>query len=411
MPMAMASRFDPEWAWAPYAPDSTRPWNLARAGHLLRRAAFGPSRERLQKALADGPQRTIDRLLAPAGIAEFEGRMSGLEAPLAHSESAGAEECAQLWIYRMLESPDPLHERMALFWHNHFAITGARVGKVSLLVRHVGLLHRHALGRFDALLRDIIHDPATLVALNARACRKGRPPELFTAAVYSWAGLPAPENAARAFTGSFVLQDEYRYLANEHDDSARGTGDETIDAILADRATAVHLVRRLYRWLISESGEIPETLIAPLAKVLAQDYDIGRLVATMLRSNLFFSPAAYRSRVKSPLDYALGIVAALEVPAAPAQLQREIGSLGQRLLEPPTRYGWPGGRHWLNQFTVIRRAGLAASLIRDPKQPSGELWDLLVQSDVPAEVRQGLANLKGRELAQAITNLPEFQLA
>ena len=32
---------DPEWAWAGYEPDEQRPWNLARAGHLYRRAAFG----------------------------------------------------------------------------------------------------------------------------------------------------------------------------------------------------------------------------------------------------------------------------------------------------------------------------------------------------------------------------------
>ena len=56
---------DPRWAWAAYEPDADRPWNLARAGHLYRRAAFGASWEQLQQALSDGPQRTVDRLLQP----------------------------------------------------------------------------------------------------------------------------------------------------------------------------------------------------------------------------------------------------------------------------------------------------------------------------------------------------------
>ena len=32
---------DPQWAWAEFQPDDQRPWNLALAGHLYRRAGFG----------------------------------------------------------------------------------------------------------------------------------------------------------------------------------------------------------------------------------------------------------------------------------------------------------------------------------------------------------------------------------
>ena len=56
---------DPGWAWSAYKPSASRPWNLAQAGHLYRRAAFGADWGQLQQAVADGPDRAIDKLLRP----------------------------------------------------------------------------------------------------------------------------------------------------------------------------------------------------------------------------------------------------------------------------------------------------------------------------------------------------------
>jgi hypothetical protein len=56
---------DPAWAWAAYQPDARWPWNLAQAGHLYRRAAFGAGWDQLQQALSDGPQRAVSKLLKP----------------------------------------------------------------------------------------------------------------------------------------------------------------------------------------------------------------------------------------------------------------------------------------------------------------------------------------------------------
>jgi len=46
---------DPGWAWAVYQPNAQQPWNLIKAGHLFRRAAFGAGWDQLQQALSDGP--------------------------------------------------------------------------------------------------------------------------------------------------------------------------------------------------------------------------------------------------------------------------------------------------------------------------------------------------------------------
>ena len=104
-------------------------------------------------------------------------------------------------------------------------------------------------------------------------------------------------------------------------------------------------------------------MIAPLAEQFRKsDFDFGALVATVLRSEIFFSPEAYRTRVKSPVEYAIGIVRGLEgnVPMGPAlAIARR---LGQRLAYPPSVKGWDGGQAWLNGQTLLFRQNLALAL-------------------------------------------------
>ena len=85
---------DPGWAWAPYEPDSRRPWDLGRVGHLYRRAAFGAGWGQLQQALSDGPQRAVEKLLRPGPDAaafnqtydEYEASATGLLKCRLHAE-------------------------------------------------------------------------------------------------------------------------------------------------------------------------------------------------------------------------------------------------------------------------------------------------------------------------------------
>ena len=72
----MSDRIDPQWAWAPYRPTSQAPWDLAKVGHLYRRAAFGASWAELQAGLADGPEHAVEKLLKGGDTAAF---LSGRE--------------------------------------------------------------------------------------------------------------------------------------------------------------------------------------------------------------------------------------------------------------------------------------------------------------------------------------------
>ncbi len=163
----------------------------------------------------------------------------------------------------------------------------------------------------------------------------------------------------------------------------------------------------------------------------------------MLRSNLFFSGQAYRQRVKSPLEFGLGIVKALEGMVSATQLAQDAANLGQDLCHPPTVKGWTGGRYWISTATLVGRHNLAAALLHSgkpydsrldpwavaqkhghttPEAAAGFLLDLLVQGDLEPAVREALLqDLRTpatdgdggpgamlRRLAYAVATLPEY---
>ena len=68
-------------------------------------------------------------------------------------------------------------------------------------------------------------------------------------------------------------------------------------------------------------------------------------------------------RVKSPVDFAIGAVRALELFAPPpdlVDLEIHLTKMGQRLFFPPSVAGWPGGLAWLGGQALVARANFAA---------------------------------------------------
>jgi len=433
---------------------------MRRAGHLYRRAGFGAAWNELQRALADGPQRTIDRLLHPGHQAEaFNRAHDEYELSAIDPAAASSDTLRQWWLRRMLETPHPLLEKMTLFWHQHFATAGARVHNARLMQRYLQLLRSHGLGRLVPLMVAVTRDPATLLSLDVGANYRSRPSENlarallehFTVGPGAFTGQDVRE-AARAFTGWSVLTRQLRYLEHQHDSGVKTilgqqgnwSGEDAVRIALQHPATAPRLVRKLYRWFISEADEPGEALIAPLAQLLAKDGDIGKLVETMLRSNLFFSPIAYRRRIKSPVEFALSIVRPFETLVPTAPLGHALNRLGQDLCEPPTLDGWEGGQTWITSATLLERHNLAVALLGggepfgdklDPSalaekhghhsaESAGRFFvDLFLQGDLEDAVREKLLKGAGtrpasppsaaryRQMAQAIVTLPEFQLA
>jgi uncharacterized protein (DUF1800 family) len=437
---------DPAWAWAPFQPDATRPWDLRLAAHLYRRAAFGGTWPELQRALSEGPQATIDRLLQPSPeAAAFNRLYDDYENAAASSGGYGSQ---AWWLRRMIESPQPLQEQLTLFWHNHFGISSVHVKDNALLCRHTHLLRHHGLGSFEALLDAVLGEPAVWTCLGAGTKGKRSASDGFARVVMEQytlgPGLCSDSDvhaAARALSGWIVSQGELRFVPGEFDAAPKKIlgqeGDFDRKALVRlltqHPATGQWLARKLVRWFISDTAQPSEALLAPLAKQLTGEGNTAKGVEMLLRSNLFFSVEAYRQKVRSPVELALGIIRPLEGRTGTIQLAADLARLGQELYEPPTIQGWAGGLAWVNSLTLLGRAKLAEALLAESGAYEGKLdpagvasrhghpakdgarqflIDLWLQGDLAPESGSPAAGpADPRRIAAHLASLPEFQLA
>ena len=280
------------------------------------------------------------------------------------------------WVYAMLNGGCPAHEKMTLFWHNHFATSIAKVQRTTLMFNQNRLIREHALGKFSSFLHDMSKDAAMIVWLDNNSNLKAHPNEnyarevmeLFTLGVGHYTEKDIRE-AARAFTGWHTNGDEFDFNARYHDNGEKTVlgktgnwnGDDVLDILLKRPDCAEFLVRKLYRVLIGELQEPPAKLLAPLAEAFRKtDYDVNDLVRRMLSSRHFFSAYAFRKRIKSPVEYVLGAVKTVyEGVPSPQPLVHRLELMGQQLFSPPNVKGWPGGQTWLNTSTVLARVNFA----------------------------------------------------
>src|SRR5437868_2307249 len=312
----MAETIDPGWAWAPYRPSASSPWDLKKVGHLYRRAAFGGNWSELQTGLSAGPEKTIDLLLR-GGPGQEQLDQQTAEMARTIADANNGKQAPAWWLYRMLYSAHPLREKLTLFWHNHFATSNAKVNNARFMLDQYRLMHRHALGNFRSLLQDMSTDPAMMVWLDTGLSKKGMPNEnyarelmeLFSLGIGNYTEMDVRE-AARAFTGWDVRDGKALFTPAAHDDGSKTVlgqagnwaGADIVRICLEQKSAPYFIVGKLYRFLISETVPATPELLEPLAEQFRQsDYDFGGLVERVLRSNLFLAPQVYRARVKAPV--------------------------------------------------------------------------------------------------------------
>jgi Protein of unknown function (DUF1800) len=461
---------DPARAWQPWQPTDKEPWDLKWAGHLYRRAGFGASHARLREAVTRGFPDTLNRLLK--GVPGGEEREKELTST--GSELAKTNDPFDLrgwWLERMLTGAHPLREKLALFWHNHFATSIIKIQNTVMMEEQNQLIRRHALGKFRPFLLQMSKDPAMLVWLDSNSNVAGKPNEnyareimeLFSLGVGNYTEKDIRE-AARAFTGWHTDSGRYIFKPDLHDDGEKTVlgqtgpwdGDDIVRIVLDQDAAARFLVRKLYRCFINELAEPPDALLKPLADAFRKsDYDVALVVGTMLGSNHFFSAHAYRQRIKSPVEFVLDAAQAIGMGMVTGRsLVVRLQAMGQELFAPPNVKGWPGGKSWLNTATLLARHNFAQGLAlgmtelgRDDPYPSiyiaidpatpirrqgitqpekivAFFADALVQGDIREGVRKRLIaflqegqpkgdawSLRIREMIHAIMTTSEYQLA
>ena len=189
-------------------------WNPARAAHLIERAGFGETPEGIAALAQRDPAQLVRDLVAPAGVdnsqlAAFEesgifdpaldpfpaSRPAATDLAKEKGEALGVKvkpagnrrlqpvvnrffywlrasklETQRLgtwWANRMLTTSRPLEEKMALFWHGHFATSEDKVRDYRKMLKQVQLFQSQGLGDFRELLIGVAKDPAMLAYLDA----------------------------------------------------------------------------------------------------------------------------------------------------------------------------------------------------------------------------------------------------
>jgi Protein of unknown function (DUF1800) len=385
--------WDPKGLWAPYQPGDQAPWNLRRVVHLHRRAGFAATWAELKRDLRDGPAPSIDRLLQGRSRLGVPDDFRAVVEDLAVRAGADPAWLKAWWVYRMYWGPDPLGERLTLLWHNHFATSFDKLKDTNVLRRQNEIFREHGRGPFAKLLKDVVHDPALLIWLDAPDNRKGNPNEnlgrelmeLFTLGVGHYTETDVKESA-RALTGWRVKKGAFHEWPPDHDDGeksilghkGRWTGDDLVRMLLEHPATSKRLAWRLCEWLMGEKA-VDAAAIDALATGLRQHHlNIGWGVETILRSRAFFADKNLGNRVLGPVEFLIAVPRALECfdpPPNSLVLGEWTKRLGQELFYPPNVGGWPGGREWLTTQGIIGRANFAAALVQ------GRFWTRRVAID------------------------------
>ncbi len=340
-------------------------------------------------------------------------------------------------IIRAVESERQLQEVLVDFWSNHFNID-VRKGpcRVLKVVDEREAIRPHVLGKFRDLLGASAKSPAMLVyldnaqssaprelpAMRANSIATNAPPrrvgglnenyarelmELHTLGVDGGYTQKDVQEVARCFTGwSWNPQTgQFQFYPRRHDDGpktvlghqipSRGgikDGEMVLDILARHPSTAKFIATKLCRRFVADDP--PPALVARVASVFTMtDGDLRQVMEAIISSPEFFSTLAYRSKIKSPFEYAVSAVRALggtvdtdgvpslerkfametaatfgRLPERAGNLRRkslnmQISEMGQPLFAYAAPTGYPeDSRQWVSTGALISRMNFALAL-------------------------------------------------
>jgi uncharacterized protein (DUF1800 family) len=401
---------------------------LPHIEHLLRRAGFGASVSDLSVFGELSSAAALSRLI------DYESLPDDVDDRIGHADYVGVttrggafapyqniEDARQRWLFRMVHSQRPLQEKMALFWHNHFATayskiagavgaaaatkmmalkTGAQPGPPG----QIELFREHGMGKFRDLLVAVARDPAMIVWLDGRTNTRQRPQEnfgreimeLFTFGLGNYTEQDVYA-AARVFTGWNIrflrgADDpssyyEYVFNANQHEPAAKTftfpiytngstviparsaasgeqDGMDFIAALARHPETARRLARKFWNFFVSEVVPPEADFINSVVQVYLQaDTEIRPVVHFILRSRQFQNLAHAYSRYSWPVEFVIRSIKEVGWSGFSVDTARTpLTQMGQTLFEPPDVNGWDVGPGWFTSGSTLARMNFASSL-------------------------------------------------
>ncbi len=346
--------------------------NSSQIGHLLRRAGFGATPDELSMYRNLGFNGAVDRLLNYRQISDddMENRLKALNINL-----NSPVDQQRWWLLRMAWTQRPLLEKMTLFWHGVLTSSFRKVGGKRNYMRMIiqnQFLRNHAFDTFDNILLGITGDPAMLFYLDLTKSTKSAPNEnyarelmeLFSLGLGHFSQRDVYEGAA-ALTGWHVRGLTAQYYPQDHNDLVKTylghTGNldyKDVVSILANHPAAPWFIcRKLFTFFAYENPSAED--LKPLVDTYVQSgHKMDEVMRTLLFSPQFSSAKAYRSRIKSPVEFTVEAYRAMNINGDGSGLPAITTLMGQTLFDPPNVAGWPGDKEstlWLNSGTWMTR--------------------------------------------------------
>ncbi|MFM8654389.1 MAG: DUF1800 family protein, partial [Verrucomicrobiota bacterium] len=397
-------------------------WDKEKAGVLLQRAGFGGTPLEVEALAAMQPWQAADSLLGSPDLAQADpppsilkpslndkfrterNRLRQINNPDAEKKrqeilrALRAEQEKRLtdlrgwWFERMANPATAAREKVVLFLHGHFATSEEKVKNPALLYQQNLMFREKALGSWSDLVLGVAKDPAMLIYLDGARSRPEQPNENFARELFELFTLGEGnysekdiQEAARAFTGWSVrlrtkpgeVMDEETHaplFVNNpkwHDAKSKKIfgktgsfdGADVVRLTLQQPAAPRWITGKLWRFYTGSNPteEMQRELVSAWEENKGQ---LRPFLQAMWTHPEFYSPTLSRNRVKSPVEWLVGLCRQLERPLpAPALASEMTAQLGQKLFAPPNVKGWDGGITWINTTSLEKRYEYASWLV------------------------------------------------
>ena len=407
-----------------------------------------PPDARMQATLAMQPKDLVRfrASLTPDELARWVDGLSPTQkemlAALPGSLRMVAQEAMASRLDRDLYSNRQLEAVMTDFWLNHFNVyVGKNQNEPYLLPSYErDTIRPHALGRFEDLLVATAKSPAMLQYLdnfrsegpdsdkalrvkrfqatganNARLKQAaaglnenyGRElMELHTLGVNGGYTQADVTNLSKVFTGWTIdrpyMGGGYVFDAGRHEPGSKlilgrtiaeggeREGLEVLHMLATSPATAKFISTKLAVRFVSDDP--PQALVDRMAAAfLKSDGDIKVVLRTMFNSPEFWSPAVYRAKVKTPLEFVVSAVRASDLDVDRSQaLVQSLAKLGMPLygMQTPNGYSWRSSE-WVSTGALVSRMNFSLVMSDDRMPGTRTEWSRLL-----GEPGAGTASLK-----------------
>lgn len=262
-------------------------------------------------------------------------------------------------LERYYHTEYPLREKINLFFQNHFVVTLQSVKVPYWIFKHYETIHKHAMGNYKTLVREMVYSNAMIKYLDNQQNRKGHINEnlarelleLFTLGEGHYTESDI-KNTALSLAGLTFGEDKGMYRPFLKDPSTKTvfgksgnfTIDEVIDLIFEQPNTPYLIAEKALKWFFYD--EPPKVLITKYGNLLKQsNFELQPFFKSMLTEECQNPTGGHQ--IKNPLTYFFQVHRDLGLSPNFKLMAFLLKNQGMDIYDQPNVKGWKGGKDWL----------------------------------------------------------------